>query len=569
MRHTNRTPTRRASSFRLVGVATAVALVSTAFTSMTLSTLGCSSSGTTGDTTTSTGGAGGSASVTLRMPQLVRGAAYVDTTMFEAIPLRVLVEGDTPEQLEVTLDATKLTLTPTGAEAVADLVVAALEEGEHSLEVRALSGGVEVGRASGVLVTGKGSRQLTTFAKDGAAYAGRVVRDEATDQLVTTWIGTRDGVHRFYLRTMNGAFEPHAKADVVLNPESDEPLGGATAFGKDGVGVVYRTAKPGAAQWQVKLRVVDLEGHELVETQELTQGETAFTPLAAAADPGGYSAAWLHIRAPIGGAPQPVQVRYARWDTTLAALSEPLVLDEAEPEPMGSNQGEQKLEPLSELGLACSSTVCLVSYSKQIYNAFVDLNVAKLFVVRIDLATGEASAPSGVSLQDWDSQLFGQHLTALADGTFALIYTSVDTAAAVTPKSPCDTTFERDLLRLVRFDADGAQLGKPEVVVEHEGTRQYPRLAPHADGRFSLLWEDQRSYCVEDPGHIRMATSSLTPDGMLGEYRELPGSIGLPSEDPSIAPVNSNAFLQWSDNRNGDGLFDAKLELFADVLWSR
>ena len=84
-----------------------------------------------------------------------------------------------------------------------------------------------------------------------------------------------------------------------------------------------------------------------------------------------------------------------------------------------------------------------------------------------------------------------------------------------------------------------------------------------------MLWEDQRSYCGSQTGHLRMAASFLDAAGKLGDYHELPDSIGIPPEDPMVTVLGTNAELIWSDNRHGGGIFDLKLELYADTLWSK
>src|SRR5205085_2087759 len=107
-----------------------------------------------------------------------------------------------------------------------------------------------------------------------------------------------------------------------------------------------------------------------------------------------------------------------------------------------------------------------------------------------------------------------------------LVYTANDTAAAVTPKSPCDTTLERDLLFAVHLDATGAPVGTPKPIFDEQGSRQYPRIAIDPAG-FALFWEDQREECSPG-GHIRMTANVVSPDlsKLLDPYAATPGSIG-------------------------------------------
>lgn len=524
---------------------------------------------TTTDTVTGASGTGGAAPQTaLTLPQFIGAAAWVDTVMQSAIPLVVDVTGPIPDAVEVVLDGVA---TPAVAEAgryVATLAVGSLSEGTHDIIARARTAGVDVSQVKGTLVAGAGSRQVTSFSHDGAALAGNVVVGRSVDALELTWRAGLEPKRGFVRRRVDGAFRPLDTADTLISAPEHDALDGETAFGPDGVAVAYRVTRPSDQRWEVKLRAVGHDGKEQVPVTDLTAGGASYSVVAAGADPRGYSAAWLHLRSAVDGMSPPVELRYARYDLETKQLLGPLTLDTDEPPPMGSMEGTQRLEPLGEIDIACNDALCLVSYSRQVYNAYVQLNFAKLFVAAIDLTTGVATTAVAVSAIDWDTQLFGHHLVALPDGSFAMTYTATDTAAAVDPKDPCDTTIQRDLLRFVRFDAKGTQLAKPSVILDHEGSRQFPRLAPHPSG-FAMLWEDQRSYCGSQTGHLRMAASFLDAAGKLGDYHELPDSIGIPPEDPMVTVLGTNAELIWSDNRHGGGIFDLKLELYADTLWSK
>ncbi len=530
--------------------------------------------------TTSAGattGSGGGMAAAVALPQFVHGAARVDTAAFAKIPIVVELKGVNADAVDVRVDDKPTAATSDGARFIASVDVSALAPGDHALSVSAKIAGAEIGAAKATLVAGASSKQHTVYASDGPAYSSQLVHDAGRDVLWYSWIATTGGKHGFYLNRFDGALTRIDAKDTVLQDGSDEPLKGATAFGDKGIGIVYRTAKAADTHWLVKLRAIGYDMTEIVKAQDVTAGEAAFAMNAAGADPGGFSAAWLHIRPPNMGQPQPVEIRFARWDLAKKALTT-LTLDQDQPAPNGSSEGPQRLEPLAEIAIACNDAVCLVSYVRDYYSALVQLNVAKLWVAAIDLATGMAKgAPQAVSLKDWDAQLFGQHLVALPDKSFALVYESNDTAAAVTPKTACDSSLERDLLRFVRFDASGVQQGKPQVLFDFEGTREYPRIAPLAQGsggpamqaQFALFWEDQRSECASG-GHIRMAANAFGSDLALVEpYAEIPGSIALPPMDPTLAVAGPNALVAWSDNRHGMGLADIKAELFFDTDWRR
>jgi hypothetical protein len=266
---------------------------------------------------------------------------------------------------------------------------------------------------------------------------------------------------------------------------------------------------------------------------------------------------------------KPLEIRFARWDTAAQKLAT-ITVDAEQPQPNGSQQGPLAIPTLAELGIACNAAVCVVTYSREVYVPLVDLNVPKLFVGIVDLGSGAlAGPPIAIEAKDWDTQMFGHSVVALEDGSFVLVYTANDTAAALTPKSPCDETLERDLLYAVRLDATGHPVGQPKPIFDVEGTRQMPRVAPHPEG-FALFWEDQRSECGPN-GHISMAMNVAAADlgSLLDPYLEAPGSRTLAPEAPAITVTGTNFVHAWSDNRHGNGLLDIRPEVYLDTYWRK
>ncbi|HEX8791301.1 MAG TPA: hypothetical protein VF765_10165 [Polyangiaceae bacterium] len=518
--------------------------------------------------------AGEAGTATLSLPQFVHGAARVDTTAFAKIPLVVAVSGAQPSSVTITVD-TAPAVTAAAVDAThyaATLDTSSLSTGKHTITAKALAAsGATIGTVSGSLSADTGSLQFTQFAQVGPAYASRIQTAPSGDRLAFTWISVPGGgSHRYSLNYLDGAGARLSPTDIMLSDPADDAVQGATSFSSDAIGVVYNVPQTTGTHWLVKMRIVGADGSVKVPTMDLTQGEGAFSLSIAGVDPGGFSAAWLHIRpTDDAGMTQPVQLRFARWDVAAAKLQGPLVIDSDQPQPSGSTQGPQQLEPLAELGIACNQTVCLVLYSRDEYNAVVQLNVPKLFLATVDLAGGQlAGTPVAVEDSDWDTQEFGQQIVALADGSFVLVYTANDTATAVNPMTPCDMTLERDLLFAEKIDATGKLAGAPKPIFDFQGSREYPRIAAHPAG-WALFWEDQRSECDATGGHIGMAMNVAAPDlaSLLDPYLEAPGSIALPPEYPSLAVTGSNFVVAWSDNRHGNGLAMPANELYLDTYW--
>jgi hypothetical protein len=538
------------------------------------------STGTGGTASTGGAGTGGGTSgpTMLTLPQFVHGAAYVDTLLFPTIPVVVAFTGTAPASLEVSIDGTVTAAMPDNGRFVANVSMT-LAAGPHMLVATAKTGGMPVATVKGSLVAGAGSLEFTTVAKDGLAELGHVGHDVAGDTLLYTWVSDPTGSkHQLFFNRLDGAFARLMASDVVLNDPNDEPLSGYTAFGPSGIGVVYRTPKPNDAHWLVKLRVVDPMGAELVPAMDLTQGQAAFENQAAGFDPGGFSAAWLHISPP-ASPPPPVEIRFARWDLAAKKLVGPITLDSDQPA-VDMTQGPQILEPTSELSMACNTTICLVSYVRDVYSAALLLNVAKVFLATIDIASGAlVGKPAPVAGGGFDLQQWGDHLVALDDGSFVLAYQANDasgynngTVGICKPGDPpcCDPNQERDLIWAVKIDATGKLVGAPKTVVDAVMDREYPRIAPHPEG-FALFWEDQRSECPMSGGHIRMAGNVVAPDlsKLLDPYLEMPGSIALPPEYPTLAVTGTNFVSGWSDNRHGNGLLDIQTESYFETYWRK
>jgi hypothetical protein len=519
-------------------------------------------------------GDGGDASgeagaTTLSLPQLVHGVARVDTSAFLTIPVVVAVAGASPTSVQVTIDTgSPVTAMSTDAtHFVATVDVSGLSSGSHMLIATAAGGAM----VNGSLIVDTGSLKFTSYATAGPAYSSHILPAPSGDQLAFTWVSVANGMtHQLYLNYLDGAGTRLLPADVVLNDPADVPLTGYTAFSSAGIGVVYNVIDPATSHWHVKMRVVDANGNDTVPTMDLTQGQDAFSLAAAGVDPGGFSGAWLHISPETdAGVEPPVEVRFARWDLATSTLVGPIVLDSDQPQAAASTQGPQMLEPLAEMGIACNQSICLVLYSRDVYNTEVQLNEAKLFLATVNLSTGQlAGTPQAVEDTDWDAQMFGQQIVALADGSFVLVYTAIDTAVAINPITACDMTEERDLLFAVQIDATGKLMGVPAPVFNFQGSREYPRIAQHPDG-WALFWEDQRSECNATGGHIGMAMNVAAPDltSLLDPYLEAPGSIGLPPEYPSLAVTGTNFVAAWSDNRDGNGLAEPEPELFLETYW--
>jgi hypothetical protein len=511
----------------------------------------------------------------ISLPQFVHGAAYVDVSLYATIPVVVAVSGMAPDSVDVSIEGTDIPATK-GTNGWVANVAMTLSPGPHMVVATAKTGGNPVGTAKGSLVAGLGSVEFTTVAKDGPSSYGNVIHDVAGDALAYSWVSNPTGSkHQLFMNRLDGGMTRLLMSDVVINDPNDEPLTGYTALGANGaLGVVYATMAN-----TVRLRAVDAMGKELVPAIDLVTMGLGFTAQAAGADPNGFSGAWFQL-APQDGGVAPVQLRFARWDMTSKKLVGPITLDEDQPPAMGGmDPNPQALEAQTETSIACNANVCLVSYVRDIYNTNTLLNEQRVLVAVIDLASGMLKGtPQPISSPlNPDPQTSGNQLVALSDGSFVLAYqeTVLLPPPCMMPMYAMDACCDpsaptSDAIGAVKFDATGKQVGQPKFICSYEGTREYPRVAPHPDG-FALFWEDQRTECNQNGGFIRMAGNVASPDllSLLDPYLEMPNAIALPPEEPSIAVAGTNFVASWSDNRHGSGLTNIATEQYLETYWRK
>jgi hypothetical protein len=257
-----------------------------------------SSGGAGGATTT---GAGGFVPATLSSPQLVHGAAYVDAQSFPLAPLQIAVTGTPPDALHAMLDGASF---PDALKTVDGFLfpldAQMLGPGAHTITFTGDHAGDVDGTLQARIVVGDGSLQWTSFGDVGPAAPSGLVHDVDGDRLLFTWWSVAGGDHhRAFLSYLDGGLRRIEPESVVLSEPDDDALGALTTVTKDAIGVVYRTPKPGDIHWLVKMRIVDHAGQPIAPTMDLTAGESAFVPVQIGHDPGGVSAAWLHIPPPV------------------------------------------------------------------------------------------------------------------------------------------------------------------------------------------------------------------------------------------------------------------------------
>jgi hypothetical protein len=538
-----------------------------------------SSSGVgTGGGTTGTGGTdGGTGATMISLPQFVHGAAYVDVSLYATIPVVVAVSGMAPDSVDVSIEGTDITATKDTNGWVANVAMT-LSPGPHMVVATAKTGGNPVGTAKGSLVAGLGSVEFTTVAKDGPSSYGNVVHDVAGDALVYSWVSNPTGSKKqLFMNRLDGGMTRLLTNDVVINDPNDEPLNGYTALGANGaLGVIYCTTMP---SYTVRLRAVDAMGKQLVAAVDLATVGVGFEVQAAGADPNGFSAAWFQF-APSDGGQSPAEIRFARWDMTANKLVGPITLDMDQPPAVGGmDPNPQALEPSVDASIACNTSVCLVSYVRDIYNTNTLLNEQRVLVAVIDLASGMLKGtPQPISnALNPDPQSSGNQVVALSDGSFVLAFqeTVLLPPPCMMPMYAMDACCDpsaptSDAIGAVKFDATGKQVGQPKFIFSYEGTREYPRILPHPDG-FALFWEDQRTECNQLGGFIRMAGNVASPDllSLLDPYLEMPNAIALPPEEPSIAVAGTNFVASWSDNRHGAGLTKIATEQYLETYWRK
>ncbi|MBI4702828.1 MAG: hypothetical protein HY744_17060 [Deltaproteobacteria bacterium] len=328
----------------------------------TAETTGGEASAGTGGTSQGGGGGaqggGGAAPATLSvsLPQVVGGAAQVNPNVYATIPFRVVASGPPigAVRAELAGDSVAASYEEGSKSYVAMLPVEDLPDGEVDLLVSVdTAEQPDAFKKTVTLRVARDGVQLTDFFQDHHAVTPRIYAHG--DGYLVTHTDTSSGTREGWLRALDGAGRWQGER-IPITP-GEEGWYMRTALGEDRLAVLFQDG--GGAPYMNHLRLVDLDGKELLPTMDLDPegcwgsyyGDVAF-------DGSAFVALW-RFRCEDGKS----EIRWLRIDAQSLAVTGPVTVASA-----GDGKPDGVFPDLCQMSVAGNEQVSLVSFSREYHN---------------------------------------------------------------------------------------------------------------------------------------------------------------------------------------------------------
>lgn len=506
---------------------------------------------TTADLTDSAGSTAAAGPPEVRLPQAIAGAMMADPTTYPTLPLHLAVAGAV-DQVSVQLDdGPALDAAAGGPTWLAQLPVAGLAEGPHTLTATATGPGGSA-QATAELVLGTTGVQWTDIAVDGNAGTPALHRRPGEDLLWLTWAdGSEADKRRGWLEPIDGAGRS-AGPRVALTPASDDAPYARAALGQTAVAVLYQL--PGGGPYFNRLRVVDLMGAELLAPVALEPpggfgsfgGDIQY-------DGAGFVATFRANDGMGGGA-----VGWLRVDEATLELTGPVEVAAS-----GDGAPDGGFDPFSLVTLAAlDDTRSVLTFVRERHNGPLDLLLPKAQLAALDPG-GTIAGPDFIASGS-DFQWHWEARVRPAGDQLLLLWTTDD----LNDPSPTIPTAIRGAL-VDPASAVGHDEGAGAVLVQAPETRGEPFFVATDEARGILVWTDQRSYVDLQTGKIELMATRLVDDALavdvedtLTHARFIAGTAHFGG-----AAAGTNAVVAWIDERHGGSILDPRPEVYLDTIW--
>ncbi len=473
------------------------------------------------------------------LPQAIHGAFFANPTVYESIPLRARVAGET-DAVQLVVDGMTLEATPVGDEWVATLPMRGMTEGAHQVE--AIAGEAH---AQAELVIGSEGQQITSFGVDGLVTTPAVHREG--NSLFLSYV-EREGDRGLVLREIDGAARPLGE-DIKIDLGTQAVIYAKVAITADRIAVLFqRSGRPFASYF----RLLDRTGNPITDVVSLDpDGYGGMEGGDIAHDGKGFSVvyrAW--------GGPGPSRVMFARFDAQGGAMTGPLVVaEERDPD-------DGRFEPSSPVGVACGEGRSFVAFTRKAYDPILEFWVPKteVAVVSHDGHVESSEPPareSGWGYFHWESYVFRSREGALA----------------LWVASELNESDESPPLEILanEISPSGERLAPTATtLVDAPDNRYEPYVSASPHHRWGvMLWGDARSYADDLlHGRIRLYAAPIGEDaaGIAPtefEHARLFANVA----HIRGAALGSNTIVVWLDDRRSVSVFDRHPEIYVDTVW--
>lgn len=517
-----------------------------------------------GSGTTSAGGAAGAeagtdaatesgqeaGSFAVGLPQAVGGAMLANSDVYAQVPVHVDVVG-AAVAVQIDLAGEKVAATDDDGDGrwTAWVKLAGREDGSLSLTATAVGAGDETAEVAAELVVGARGAQLTNFDADGAAATPRVHR--RGDEAWLTFTDRSAGPREAWLWKIDGAGRPVGDR-VALVRSSEETHSARTAFGAQGIGVLYQQS---GGPYTNRFLVADFDGNDVVASVDLDPagaygsfgGDVVF-------DGEAYVAVW-RVNDGMGGG----EVRWIRVVEATGEITGPVVVASSGPvDPPTAASPVGGFEPFSFVKVRVIAGTSFVTFVRGRYDALLDFEIPRSQVVLVsdDGVAGEPQYLGGANELHFHRE---HHVFEDGRGGGLLVLASSDlTSSETTPPT---------LLRGARISSAGRLEPSLSVMVDAPDDRGEPFFLPHQEHAGVLLWADHRTYAADLlTGRIQLTVAPVGPDLSVGQ------EVVFEHADPIAnlaqihgASAGTNVLFAWIDDIGG--IADPRPEVYFDTAW--
>lgn len=512
---------------------------------------GTESATETGSESTEDSGSEGGPLVSVDLPQAIADAMYVNTTVYDEIPVHAAVEGDA-EMVVISHEGNDYPATDDDDDGDWVALVPVSGTGMSDMTVTASAAGMSDVTDTAELVRGSDDIQVTDEDDVGPSTNPHVFTHEG--RLFLTYTDRVDGA-RVLLQELDGAGRPVGDL-IVLVPGSVGAVRARIAQNGDHIAVVYKT--PTGTPYHSFFAVYDLTGAEVLAPMAL-EDATSFS------DSFGGDLEWD------GAAYQLVRRRndgngrsWIEWlrITEGGDVTGPVELaaDTFGNADMPTDSDVLRDIPANTfLKLTVVGDTTAITWTRYRYLGLLGAEVLKGYVATLTsegTVLGEdAFASPDDFLWTWSFHTYAVHGEAMA-------IANVDDLAS--PDVPAPTAFRG-------FAWDENDLQSPAIdagalVYQAADTREEPFVVEHRSHHATLLWIDHIEKSVQNDiqAPIQLHVAPLSSELGLGEQtifsqaRFFAGAAQLRG-----TPVYTNLALTWTDARRG---FPSS-ETYIDFAW--
>jgi len=494
------------------------------------------------------GGPGSGPATSARFAQAIDGAMLASRSVYAEIPIQIALDGHADS---VTLESGEQSIEAADPDNDGTWT-ATLSISGNSDETLALAASARVGRetlsAEAELVIVANGQQMSDFPVTGFVGTPRMHRID--EQLWLSFTDRQDGVAKAWLQRIDGAGRSIGDR-ISLVSTVEETLYARAAIAEGRVGVLYQQSGSPYANF---FTVVSLDGTEIVAPIALDGQLLGSYGGDIAVDDDAFVITWR--RHDGAGASE---LQWARIAAETGEMTGPSVVASAGP---GTTQEpDSNFDPFTVLNIAAIGGNSVVSFTRNQYDTFFDLDIPKSFLATVSSAGTITELQRAGSASDnffhWEVRTF-----PLSSGLLS-VYAAQDLLDVLDPPPTA--------LYAKLSDANGSFAASPgagTIMLKEPDDRGDEVVVEHPTHGHLMAWIDHRKYTLDPSnGGLELYAAPLNADFTVGDDSIVFSHAAVSADNSYLeaTTAGSNVLLSWRDARNHGFL---ELELWLDTVWS-